>query len=249
MDQPQAEHSEDDTLVAVSDRLVQTSIEQARQALNRGSLEEAHRYFGEALEVEGQHPRRTSMIREELKRYSDQLATQRTPPDWDNAYLALDMLEDLALNDAESEKWRTSLALLQADRFMDAGDLDSSFAILGELMEYDQPLDESDELKAQISDIVRRNVLNHARQHQWDSLREIIKRFTQIAKPILPPGDELSEWVETLSGTLEAISQADEQAQRQLEAEQRRRRMITYILTGIALVMLAINLVTVWIGA
>jgi uncharacterized membrane protein len=69
------------------------------------------------------------------------------------------------------------------------------------------------------------------------------------AKPILPPGDELSEWVETLSGTLEAISQADEQAQRQLEAEQRRRRMITYILTGIALVMLAINLVTVWIGA
>jgi tetratricopeptide (TPR) repeat protein len=245
MDQMQTNHTEDETLVAISIRLVQTSIKQARAALAEDNLEKAQQFFQEALEVEGEHPDRDLTIRRELKRHSDQLVSEPSPSNWEKAHRSLEILENLGLSDEETHQWRRSLWLRQADYYLGRGNLDQSFEIFRDLMEGDEVPDDLDELKAQISDIVRRNLLSQARKHEWDSLREIIKRFTEIAKPVLPPGDELSEWLETISGTLEAISQADEEAQRELEAEQQRRRLITAVLSILVVIAMAALIMTI----
>jgi len=245
MDEMQADHTEHETVVTISDRLVRTSIKQARTKLEEDDFEQAQQFFQEALEVDGEHLGRAMMIRRELKNHSDQLVSEPNSFNWEKAHRSLEMLEDLGLGDEETDGWRRSLCLRQADYYLDQGNLDQSFEIFRELMEEGQLPDDSDELKAQISDTVRRNLLSQARKHEWDSLREIIRRFTEIDKPVLKQGDELSEWLETISGTLEAISQADEDAQRKLKAEQRRRKVITAILSILVVIAMAALIITI----
>jgi tetratricopeptide (TPR) repeat protein len=217
--------------------LVQAFLKQAKIALHSDNLEEARDLFEKALAVAGEHPERADTIRQALKGYSDQ-----SPPDWEKAYGALGVLEALGLQNEDTRQWRRDFQLREADFYLGQKKLDESFNIFGTLMTKEQAPDDSDALKAKISGIVRRNLLEQARNHESDLLRLIIQRFTEIARPWLEPGDELSEWLETISGTLEAISQDVDRA----EQESRRWKTIALILVVIALITPIVYYVAIW---
>ncbi|HXW00587.1 MAG TPA: hypothetical protein VEC93_19375, partial [Anaerolineae bacterium] len=114
-------------------QLVQTRLDMAQQALDAGELDKAQGLFERALEVKGDHPERVIRIRDYLKQYSDNAAKQ-TPPSWDEAHRALNLLDTLKLQDDQTSLWDRKLWLKQADYYLKQKNLDESFEIFKNLM-------------------------------------------------------------------------------------------------------------------
>ena len=228
-----------------SAELVDMLIEKGRESLDKDNLEGAIEFFKEALAVPGEYPDRASAIRLALKKYSDDL-TEKKPPGWSEAESALGQLDKPGLRDEEVQRWRRDLKLKEASFHLKAKNLDASFDIFRSLVSEDKSSADEEYLKAEISRIVRRSLLEQAEQKEWHLIGRIIEGFEQL----WPSADDLDEWLATISRTLEAVDQADReakkkidlvhaelvQAQNQLEQEQRRRRSITYILAIIAII-------------
>jgi len=236
------EISQDETQMSVEVRLVYNLLGQANEALDSNDLEKAQDLFEKALAVKGKHPERPSTIRRDLKLYSDKLADQDLP-EWENSHRALDLIGALKLQDEATAKWQRDLWLKEASFHLRQEDLDQSFDIFRQLqlMAEEQGEAEAEELKGEISGIVRRNLLEEAEDANWSLMRKTIEEF----KPLWHSGDELSEWLETISGTLVAIDQATDQAQKELEQERRRNRSLA--LAVIAIIAVAVILYAVLI--
>jgi hypothetical protein len=211
---------------------VQTNIDLAEQALLVDKLDEAQKYFDEALHVEGDHPERASQIRQMLKHYSDEL-TDQASPNWELAHQALAMIEALKLQDEQTQGWQRDLKLKEAQYRLDQNDLDSSFTIFGNLINEAQGSDLQSELRHDISQLVRDHVEQRVPEQQWSRLREVIERL----KDLLVPTDEIHNWLEVISTILTAVSD-EEQAQR-------RHRSWNYALGGLIALLLV---VAYWVG-
>jgi hypothetical protein len=213
-------------------RLLQHLLSEAQKTLDADHLEEAQNLFEEALRVEGHHPNRALDTRRVLKQYSDRVIAQ-TPPNWDLAYRALDLLGSLKLQDDETRAWQRDLKLRQAQFLLEKeDDLDKSFNIFTDLMANAERLGVQDKLKANIARVVRSYVSQRAAQRQWSSLHQLFKRVQKLWTPT----DGLGDWLEAISQILAAAAQAQtEYNQRLVEIEQsyQRTRNLTYVLLGI----------------
>jgi hypothetical protein len=235
-------------------RLIETRLKLAQEALAADNLNEAQDFFKKALEVEGNYPERAPKIRQHLKSYSDQLAA-RTPPNWDLAHHALELLASLKLEDSETRTWQRELWLKQADFLLGEKDLNHSFKIFSELLAGSQRTSNQDELKGEISRIVRENISQQAKQGDLLLLDQIIAgvRELQLA------GDELHAWLETISKALSAAGNAARAREQQLKQEfedqlkeLRRKQNIIYALIGIfvlAAIVYIIFILAPWLSS
>ncbi len=233
--EPAYEDPKEETQVDIARSLVDNRLDQAQDALAANDLDTAQSHFERAIRVEGEHPYRTArIIRPMLKDYSDRI-TDQDPPDWENAHRALDLLDSLELQDEDTREWQRDLWLKRADFLLRNQKLDDSFNIFQRLMDKEGSGNESDELKREISRIVRVNLLRQAEQRDdLGLLPQIVERF----QPLSPSGDELNEWLETISLTLAARSQAADELREELKREIRRNR--SFMIAVVAIIVLAV---------
>ena len=220
-------------------QLVQTRLEMAQQALAVGELANAQSLFEKALEVKGDHPEREVKIRDSLKQYSDEVAKQ-SPPNWNEAHCALNLLGTLKLQDDQTSLWERKLWLQQADYYLKQKNLDESFEIFKNLMAGGERATDQDKLKAEISRIVRDNISYHAAQSEWSLLGRIIQRFQEL----WPVEDELHGWLQTISEAMVPVDKAAldkaeietlrHQLEDRIQAQQRSQKII-YALTAISI--------------
>ena len=232
--EPAYEDSKEETQIDITRSLVDNRLDQAQDALAANDLDTAQSHFKRAIRVEGEHTdRAASIIRPMLKDYSDRL-TDQYPPDWKNAHRALELLDSLELQDEDTREWQRELWLKQADFLLRNQKLNNSFNIFQRLLDEEGAGDESDELKREISRIVRVNLLRQAEQRDdLGLLPQIVERF----QPLSPSGDELNEWLETISLTLAARSRAADELWEELKWEKRRNR--SFRIAVVAIIVLA----------
>jgi uncharacterized membrane protein len=233
-------------------------INQAEKALKANDLDQAQQYFMRALEATQEDPSDTrDKIRQTLKARSDEIIREgdEDPTKWQRAHKVLDLLDSLKLQDEETPAWRYHLWMDQADFHLEREELDKSFEIFSGLLKTEQSGADSDALQAEISRRVRSNILREAEQSNWPLLNRIVDSF----KPLRPTGDELNEWLETISHTLKAMSQdaekaqqerrelqqALEQTEQQLHQEQRSRRNMRIAVVWIVIVAVIIDIVLI----
>lgn len=223
--------------------LVGSLLTDAQQALEANDLDKAHSLFEEALRVPGNHSNRTTTIRQALKDYSDRVARQK-PPDWAEAHRALSLLDSWKeLQDAQNQFWQRTLWLNQADFLLGEKDLDQSFTIFSDLLSDSQRAVAQDELKGEISRIVRENFSRQASQGDLSLLNQIIERVQNLGLA----GDELRLWLETIREALDAANMAAKEREQQLQQELRRRQNIIYALIVILVLTVIAYFVVVFL--
>jgi hypothetical protein len=245
---------------SIPGKYVKNQINLAKKALEANNLEQAQEYFRTALDVQGYDPGRTAEhIRQAVKARSDEIIQEgaEDPTKWQCSHEVLDLLDSLELQNEKTPVWRRDLWLEQADFHLEREELDKSFEIFSTLLKTKQSTADSDVVQAEISRRVRSKILREAEQSNWPLLTRIVDGF----KPLRAPGDELNEWLETISHTLKAMSQDAEKAQQerrqlqqalaqtqqQLRQEQRARHnmRIAVVSIVVAAVMIAIVLIVI----
>jgi hypothetical protein len=202
----------------------QSLLDEARDALQDNNLDEAQRFFEQALGVEGKYPWRVTQIREMLKKYCDRVSDQDSPT-WDDVHQALNLLVRLDLVDEQSKAWQQEFKLKEAEFWLAQENLDKSFDIFAELMDSAQGSETQSRHSIEISNLVRVHIAQRLSEQRWLLLGEVVNRLQSVR-----PHDELRDWLETTSNILSSAAKQGQQL--------RRYRSLTYALAvGIAAVL------------